>query len=215
MDSVLRNVIFDLGGVLVDLDLAGCQRAFRELGMPQIARIIDACHPAAMIGDLERGAVSFHAACDEMRRISERPDIGDDRIAAAYGAFLAGVPVARMRMIEELRRRGVRTYVLSNNNPISMEFIRRMFTADGRTMDDYFDGIYLSYEMQCLKPSERIFRKMIDDSGIIPAESLFIDDSERNLAAARALGFGVYCPAPGEDFSHLFGEDSAELFAMR
>lgn len=215
MDFVLRNVVFDLGGVLVDLDIERCRRAFLELGMPRVAEILDPCSPAAMIGDLERGALSFHEACDAMRRLSERPDVTDAQIAAAYRAFIAGVPVTKMRLIGELRRRGLRTYVLSNNNPVAMEAIRRMFTADGRTMDDYFDRIYLSYEMHCLKPSETIFRRMTADSGINPTESLFIDDSERNLATARTLGFNVYRPAPGEDFAHLFDPATAELLRER
>ena len=108
--------------------------------------------------------------------------------------------------IEALRRRGIRTYVLSNNNPASMEFVRRMFTADGHDMEYYFDAVYLSYRMHELKPSEAIFRKMIAASGLEPAETLFIDDGRKNVDAAQALGFAVYMPAPGEDFGHLFEE---------
>lgn len=209
----IRNVIFDLGGVLVDLDIERCRAAFRALGMPEVARIIDTSHPAEMLGRLERGDSSVHEACDAMRALSGRPEVSDERIAEAYGAFLTGVPVVRLRMIDELRRRGLRTYVLSNNNPMAMQVIRRMFAADGHPMEYYFDRIYLSYELRELKPSEAIFRRMIDDSGMIPGESLFIDDSERNLATARELGFGVYCPVPGEDFSHLFDADVAAFLA--
>ena len=97
-------------------------------------------------------------------------------------------------------------YVLSNNNPAAMVAIRGAFTADGHTMDDYFDKIYLSYELHELKPSEAIFRKVIADSGVIPSETLFIDDGRKNVDAAQALGFAVYMPAPGEDFGHLFEE---------
>ena len=130
----------------------------------------------------------------------------DSEIAAAYSAFLVGIPVAKLRQIMRLRAAGVRTYVLSNNNPAAMVAIRGAFTADGHTMDDYFDKIYLSYELHELKPSEAIFRKVIADSGVIPSETLFIDDGRKNVDAAQALGFAVYMPAPGEDFGHLFEE---------
>lgn len=210
--SSIRNVIFDLGGVLVDLDIERCRAAFRELGMPEVAEILDAYHPAEMFGRLERGDISVHEACDAMRALSGRPEITDEQIAAAYGAFLVDVPVAKLRMIDDLRRQGIRTYVLSNNNPMPMQVIRRMFAADGHPMEHYFDRIYLSYELRELKPSEAIFRRMIADSGMRPEESLYIDDSERNLATARELGFGVYCPAPGEEFAHLFSAGSVELF---
>ena len=100
-------------------------------------------------------------------------------------------------------KRQLKSYVLSNNNPASMEVIRRMFRCDGHAMEHYFDRIYLSYELRELNPSEAIFRKMIDDSGMVPSETLFIDDGQRNVEAARQMGFAVYMPAPGEDFTHL------------
>lgn len=202
----IKNVIFDLGGVLVDLDIERCIAAFRLLGMNRVADLVNPYYPAEMIGRLERGDISFHEACDEMRRLDNRPGVTDAEIAGAYGAFLTGIPVAKLRQIVRLREAGIRTYVLSNNNPASMEVIRGQFTADGRTMDDYFDKIYLSYELRELKPSEAIFRKVMADSGVVPAQTLFIDDGQKNVDTAQALGFAVYMPAPGEDFGHLFDE---------
>mgnify|MGYP000211097270 CR=1 FL=1 len=184
----IKNVIFDLGGVLVDLDIERCTAAFRALDMPRVADLINPYYPAEMIGRLERGDISFREACDEMRRLDGRPEVTDSEIAAAYSAFLVGIPVAKLRQIMRLREAGVRTYVLSNNNPAAMVAIRGAFTADGHTMDDYFDKIYLSYELHELKPSEAIFRKVIADSGVIPSETLFIDDREANIEAAAALG---------------------------
>lgn len=206
MTPTIRNVVFDLGGVLVGLDPDRCKEAFERLGMPEVARLIDPCYPAEMIGRFEKGEISFHEACDQMRRLSNRPDVSDETIAEAYGSFQTDVPITKLRMIERLRRCGIRTYVLSNNNPVSMRFIRRFFEADGRTMDDYFDRIYLSHELHELKPSPAIFRKMIDDSGIIPEETLFIDDARHNVDTARSLGFAVYMPAPGEEFGELVEE---------
>ena len=199
-------MVFDLGGVLVDLDEARCRGALCALGMERIAQIVDPCYPAEMIGRLERGDLSFHEACDEMRREAGTPGVSDDEIADAYGALVTSIPVAKLRQVEALRKRGVRTYVLSNNNPMAMRRIRKMFEADGHSMEYYFEKIYLSYELRELKPSEAIFRKMIADSGIEPAETLFIDDGQRNVERARELGFQVYIPAPHEDFGHLFEE---------
>ena len=187
----------------MDLDIDRCKAAFRSLGMEAVAQLIDPCYPAEMIGRLEHGEISFHEACEEMRRLAGRPDIPDERIAWAYGEFLTGVSATKLRAIERLRARGLKSYVLSNNNPASMLFIRGMFRADGHTMEEYFDRIYLSYEMHDLKPSETIFRQMIDDSGMLPLETLFIDDGAKNIDTARRLGFEVFQPAPGEDFTPL------------
>ena len=150
--NTIKTVVFDLGGVLVDLDIDRCTGAFRSLGMDAVADLINPYYPAEMIGRLEHGIISFHEACDEMRRLSGTPEVTDAQIAWAYGQFLVRIPVAKLRQIDALRERGIRTCVLSNNNPASMKYIRRMFTADGKTMDDYFDAVFLSYELHELKP---------------------------------------------------------------
>lgn len=200
----IEQVVFDLGGVLVDLDAERCRQALAAIGLERIAAIVDPYYPAEMIGRMERGDLTFHETCEEIRRASGARDVSDEAIGNAYNALIAGIPVGKLRQIETLRRRGIRTYVLSNNNPNSMRRIRELFEADGRTMESYFDKIYLSYELRELKPSEAIFRKMIADSGIVPSATLFIDDGQRNVEMARQLGFNVYMPAPHEDFGHLF-----------
>ena len=198
---MIRNVVFDLGGVLVDLDLDRCQAAFAAIGLEQIGRLIDPCHPAAMMERLEAGEISWAETCEEMRRLTGNRSVTDQQIAGAIAAFLTNVSVKKLRAIERLRQRGVRTYVLSNNNPVGMAAVRQLCTADGRTLEDYFDKIYVSCEMKLLKPSPEIFRAMLADSGMRADESLFIDDSERNVATARSLGFATCCPKNGEDFT--------------
>ncbi len=200
----IHNIVFDLGGVLVPLNLDRCKKAFIALGMPQIAELLDPCHPAGMIRGFERGDITAHEMCEKMRQVSGCHEITDEAISDAYTAFIEVIPVKLLRLIERLRADGYRTYVLSNNNPIAMDCIRQLFRADGREMTDYFDRIYLSYEQHELKPDEAIFRKMIADSRMVPEETLFIDDSAHNLATAQQLGFAVYQPDPNEDFSHLF-----------
>lgn len=205
--TAIRNIVFDLGGVLVDLDMQSCIDAFNRLEMPQIAELINPYYPAEIFAQLERGDLTPHETCEEMRRMTGRTEVTDAQIADAYGHFLVGIPIAKLRLIEALRTKGLRTYILSNNNALVMPRIREeLFTADGRTMNDYFDKIYLSYELHELKPSPAIFQKMIADSGMLPEESLFIDDGKKNVDTALELGFGVYMPSPHEDFRHLFDE---------
>lgn len=199
----IKNVIFDLGGVLVTLNDDRCRAAFRKLGMPKVAELINPYYPAEMIGQLERGDISFHEACDKMRELDNRPDLTDAEIAGAYVSFIEDIPIPKLRQIMRLREAGIHTYVLSNNNPPTMAAVRGEFTRDGHTMEDYFDKIYLSYELHELKPNDAIFLKVIDDSGVVPAETLFIDDGQKNINTARRLGFGVYMPAPREEFGHL------------
>mgnify|MGYP001519751911 FL=1 len=109
--NTIKTVVFDLGGVLVDLDIDRCTGAFRSLGMDAVADLINPYYPAEMIGRLEHGVISFHEACDEMRRLSGTPEVTDAQIAWAYGQFLVRIPVAKLRQIDALRERGIRTTI--------------------------------------------------------------------------------------------------------
>ena len=84
-----------------------------------------------------------------------------------------------------------------------MAAVRRLCTVDGRTLEAYFDKVYVSCEMKLLKPSPEIFRAVLADSALRAEETLFVDDSERNVATARSLGFATYCPKNGEDFTPM------------
>ena len=96
--------------------------------------------------------------------------------------------------------------MLSNTNPIMFESrIPELFRIQGLNIPDYFDKLYLSYQLGVTKPSPKIFEKIIADSGILPQETLFLDDSQKNIDAARKFGFQTYLVAPRKDFSFIFG----------
>ncbi len=204
MLSEIKNIVFDLGGVIVDLEMERVREAFREIGMPRMAALMDPCYPVAVNEQLERGAISWEEACDEMRRIDNRPEVTNEQLAWVYAEFLARVDVHKIEQIERLRHQGYRTYILSNTNPVAYEVVRRHFQAAGRTIEECFDAIFLSFEMKALKPSPAIFEEVIRRTGIRPEESLYIDDGARNADAAHALGFQVFCPETNGSFGHIF-----------
>jgi putative hydrolase of the HAD superfamily len=80
------------------------------------------------------------------------------------------------------------------------------FSEKGKSLDQYFDKIYLSCDLGMSKPHPNIFKHLIEDSGIIPSETLFIDDSAANIATGKALGMRVFQPQNGEDFRYIFKE---------
>ena len=145
MNATIQNIVFDLGGVLADLDIERCRASFRALGMPRIADLIDPYYPAEVFEKLERGDLTSHEACDEMRRISGRSEATDRQIADAYRSFIVGIPVYKLRMLARLRERGLNLYMLTNNTPLVMPYlVASCFTADGRTVNHYFHQIYVS-----------------------------------------------------------------------
>lgn len=202
----IKQVIFDLGGVIVDLEMERVRECFRQIGMPRMAALMDPCYPAEVNERMERGEITWEEACDEMRRIDNRPDVKNEQIEWVYREFLARVDSRKIELIEQLRARGLKLYILSNTNRVAFDAVRRHFAAAGRKIEDCFDGIFLSYEMKLLKPAPEIFQEVIRRTGIKPEETLFIDDGARNADAGHAAGFQVYCPPTNGSFAHLFTE---------
>jgi len=207
MLSKIKNIIFDLGGVICDLEVERVVEAFREIGMPKMAALMDPCYPAEVNERMESGQIGWEEACDEMRRIDNRPEVTNAEIEWVYREFLARVDSSKMATIDRLRAQGFKTYVLSNTNPVAIEIVRdRVREATGRELDSYFDDIFLSYQLKILKPSPAIFEKMIALSGMNPQETLFIDDGSRNADTAHKLGFAVYCPPTNGAWQQIFEE---------
>ena len=201
-----RTIVFDLGGVLIDYSLERSIEAFLRIGYGQIETLIDPYRQSGVLLQLEKGEVGPEALYDEISRSVGRP-VDPKAIDAALCSFLLDIPDYKLDMLLDLRRRGFRLFMLSNTNTIMMTYMKNgVFRKQGLTIDAYFDRLFLSYRMKLVKPYPEIYRKMIDESGILPAESLFIDDSEANIRTAASLGFNTYLAAQHEDFRDLFSQ---------
>ena len=195
---MINAIVFDLGGVLIDLDIERCKRAFREdLGYSDIDEILDACHQKGFYSDLEEGVITE----DEFRsRIlaQARPDAGPEDVDRAMWTLLTGMAPYKVELLKMLAGR-YDLYLLSNNNSISMKRSRKIFEDAGIPMDEIFSGLFLSYSMKMLKPSEKIYRETAVRIGLPVHELLFIDDSESNVSAASSVGFNAVLYHPGSD----------------
>lgn len=203
----VKNLLFDLGGVLVDLWHEKCLAAFHKLGFAGIdAELLDPYYSDGKFGASELGLVSEEELCDYVREQAGRPEITDQQINDAYYEFIGEIPEYKLRMLAELKKH-YRIYMLSNTSSfIYPRIAREEFTKLGGKVEDYFDGIYLSYELHKAKPDPEVFRHILRDAGIKAEETLFFDDGPGNIDAAEALGFQTYLVAPEEDFRHVFGD---------
>lgn len=199
----IKNLIVDFGGVLIDLDRQRCLENFRELGLPDVEHTLDLYHQQDFFQQYEKGLIS---SADFRNVIREKigKDVDDARIDAAWNSFLVSIPTYKLDLLLALRKDYV-VYLLSNTNEIHWKWsCEHAFHYKTFRVEDYFEHIFLSYEMKMAKPDEEIFRKVLDDAGLDPKETFFIDDSEANCMTARSLGISTYVPKAGEDWSHLF-----------
>lgn len=196
---MIKNLLFDLGGVIMDIEKERCVAAFEELGLRDARSYFGDFSQQGPFMRLEQGTISpdeFHAAL----RTGLPEGVSDEAIDRAFCKFLIGIPAHRLDELRRLRR-SYRVYMLSNTNPIMWKSkIRDDFGQQGLAREDYFDGIVTSFEAKALKPDRAIFDYACRKLGIRPEETLFIDDSQANLDAAAAVGFRTALAAPHTEF---------------
>lgn len=202
---MIKNLLFDLGGVIMDIEKERCVRAFDRLGLPDAKSYFGDYIQKPPFSLLEEGKINAPQFRDDIRKLLGY-DATDAAIDEAFEHFLIGIPVERLHALRYLRRQyGI--YLLSNTNPIMWDgFIRKQFAKDGGDINTYFDGIVTSFEALALKPSAAIFEYTAKKLGIDPGETLFLDDSAANCEAAVSLGWHAAHVKPGREFTHILAE---------
>lgn len=191
MKDNIKNIVFDLGGVLVSLHPERCIDAFRKVGCGVLASYVEEHRTEDLFLDTELGRITQAEFCAAVRRLS-LTDTSDSDIVWAWNELLGDIPVRKLRHLACLRAEGYRLFLLSNTNVMHWTLCRdRLFTADGLKADSYFDRIFLSYEMRLAKPDAEIFRTALAEAGIRADETLFVDDREENCTAAASVGMAV------------------------
>ena len=200
-----KAIIFDMGGVLVDLDIEGCKDTFRrELDYQNIDKIIDPCHQKGIWGDLEEGVLS----AEEFRKTvlaESRPGATDKDVDEAMSKILVGIAPYKADLLRKMKE-GYDLYMLSNNNAICLPYSSAMFTEAGVPLATTFIRCFMSFEMKALKPSADFYKRVMAEIGRPSDELLFIDDSKVNVDAAIAAGLPSVYYKPGTDLSALLAE---------
>ena len=195
---MVKAIVFDLGGVLIDLDLGRCIQAFREiLGYERITELLDPCHQKGIYGDMEAGLISEDTFRAEVLRES-RPGCVPADVDRAMAGLLTGMDPAKVSLLISLAER-YPIYGLSNNNEISVKRMHEIYEENGLPWQRIFRKEFISSRMKLLKPSPEIFARAQEEIGLPAEEILFVDDSPRNVEAALAAGWQSVCYKPGTD----------------
>ena len=203
--KTIKALIFDMGGVLVDLDVEDCKNAFKQLlGYHKIDELIDPCHQKGIYGDLEEGTMSAEDFRDAVLRDSfpgSRPELVDE----AMWHILSGINPYKAELLNRLAG-SYDLYLLSNNNPVCMPRSRKLFEQAGVPLDKVFRKCFLSYQMKALKPSAAFYMRVMEEIGRPSDEMIFIDDSRRNVDGAIEAGLPAVYYEPGSDLSSLLAD---------
>ncbi|MCS7037239.1 MAG: HAD family phosphatase [Saprospiraceae bacterium] len=203
--SGLQNLIFDFGNVLFHLDLGATERQLRRLlGDDRFEAARAKLRAADVFNRYETGALSTEVFIEVLRRSSE-PALTEAEVLEAWNAIFIGMPSEYFDLLERLRER-YRVFLLSNINDLHARWIDRYMAEEHQRHDfreRYFDAVYYSHEVGLRKPDERIYAYVLQDAGLKPEETIFIDDLEANVRAAEALGIRGIVKTPDIDTAQL------------
>jgi len=184
----IKNILFDLGGVILDINVQATLKKFYELGFP--AQLMQ--YPQSMSTDLffkyETGKLATEEFRNGIRQVAG-VQVSDGEFDEAWNAMIVRIPEERTALLKILANR-YDLYMLSNTSALHTPVFEKMYKdAAGIAMQDVFKKLYYSFEIGFHKPDHEAWEHVINDSGIRPEETLFLDDSIQNIKASQELGF--------------------------
>lgn len=200
-----RNILFDLGQVLLPIDFDAPVKAFRKLGLKDFDALYQKTMQADLFNLLETGMITEHQFRNEMRGIAGK-DWSDQEIDDAWNTLILDYRPETIDMLEKLRKNH-RLFLLSNTNSIHYKrynyLIKQKYCSGG--LDAFFEKCFYSYKMGLRKPDPEIFREVQKRSDILASRTLFIDDNIENISVAQKEGYQTLHLIPGKKIENIMG----------
>ena len=187
-----KNIIFDLGNVLVKLNPEGCIGAFKAIGMGELVDPNPQSEGMKLMSKLGVGMITTEEFCDAARKLTGT-DVANEDIIDAANKMLVEIPDEKKERLLQLKKAGYRLFLLSNTIDIHWDYcVEYLFPYQNHGVEDYFEQCFLSQRMHLAKPNARIYEEVIKLANIHPDETLFIDDLKENCEAAEKLGIHTF-----------------------
>ena len=198
------NIIFDLGGVIINLSYQATIDKFSELCGRDVAAAYSQKSQVSVFDDIETGKIDANTFYNGLR-LYFNIDASNEGLADAWNAMLLDIPQKRIQLLQDLKKAGKRLFLLSNTNAIHKPIFEQILEkATGlASLDGLFEATYYSHLVGDRKPNESIFEHVLKENGLNPTETLFIEDSIQHIEAARRVGIHAYHLIPPQDIRAL------------
>jgi glucose-1-phosphatase len=199
----IKNIIFDLGNVLFDIDYDKTITAFEQLGFRDIKSHFSPYKMDNFFENLETGHASAAEFYDSVKAASKGP-VTDIQIQQAWNAMLLHFRLDSLAFLKQIASK-YNLYLLSNTNAIHLEAVEALFSKETgeESLNNYFIKAYYSNLIGLRKPDAEVYSFVLQDAGITAAETLFIDDLYTNIEGAKSLGIQTHLLLPGERIERL------------
>lgn len=185
----IKNLIFDLGGVIMDLDFSKTHQAFANFAGVPVESLKGKIHTAGFFNEYEKGLITDSEFRNHMRSFLNYPLAQDQEIDLAWNAMLLTITRERYDLLKSLKSK-YKTFLLSNTNNIHLNAVNEIVfkTSGERTLDPFFHKAYFSHLMKMRKPNPEIFTQVLAENNLVATETLFMDDILENIEGAKSVG---------------------------
>jgi glucose-1-phosphatase len=201
----INSIIFDLGGVLFDIDYKYTQQAFQRLGTnTNFDTVYSQQKQAGIFDEFEKGNISPAQFREGLRKWLPST-ITDLQIDKAWNALLIGFPMEKIELLKKLKK-DYNLFLLSNTNEIHLPQVLQMIntTHSPDIMGELFTKQYYSCQMRLRKPEKVIYEKVLTENSLDPSSTIFIDDSIQNVEGAIVAGLHALHYNPSVDLEDYF-----------
>jgi epoxide hydrolase-like predicted phosphatase len=186
--SGIKNIIFDLGGVILDLSADHTLQSFSDLSGRTKNEVEKIFHSTPEFLVYEKGGMTDDEFRDFVRQVY-KINAPDSALDKSWNAMLRAMPLDKLSLLDKLKTK-YNVFLLSNTNNIHLDYINKVMmpAVSDRVLDDYFHRAYYSHLMFMRKPDAEIFERVMNDNDLKPSETLFLDDNASNVAGAASVG---------------------------
>lgn len=199
----IKAIIFDFGGVILNIDFDKMDKVFADLGAPRFNEMYSQKNADHLFRHFEEGKLNEQEFYDAFRR-SIQLNLSDDQIKNAWNSLLIGYRKEALTTLKKIRHT-YQLYLLSNTNSIHVVAFNKMYTEEigEGSLGDHFDKIYYSHEIGYRKPGKEAFEYVLKENNLMSSKTLFIDDSIQNIKPAEELGLKTIFLKPGMGIEDL------------
>ena len=205
--SQIKNIIFDLGGVIINLDINRTICEFNKLATTPFEAIYTQIQQSPIFDLFDKGLISENDFFNELQ-IQIKSKVGKEELIFAWNAMLLDFPLNRLKLLENLNQR-YRLFLLSNTNETHIsEFENQLFKTHGyKNLEPFFEKVYYSCRMEMRKPDVEIFDYVLKENNLEASETLFIDDTQHHVNGALKTGITALLLEKNKEFESLLLEN--------
>jgi glucose-1-phosphatase len=201
----IKNIIFDYGNVIFNIDFTKVQQAWKQLGINNADKFYGHREQDPVFNLLERGEISVEDFRNRIRELSGKPELTDEQIDGAWNTIFLDIPQGNHELLKQVKGK-YRTFLLSNINAIHYNYVHSYLQKEFgmANNDELFEKVYYSHLVGKRKPEAEIFEQVLQENNLDPAETLFIDDSPQHLETAQKLGMQTYLMTAPDNLQKFF-----------